>query len=183
NRPQHGGQQGGQRQQGGGNFRRNDRGGQNRGNNRNLPPRDQKEIDEKEIQNKIRETQAKLAGTGGRGKSLKAKYRRDKRQSVADQMNSEELQDNKLQVTEFISVSELATLMDVSFADVISKCMSLGLMVSINQRLDAEVIELVANEFNFDVEFIDMDKQLEMEEEEDVDQEADLKPRSPIVTI
>ena len=70
---------------------------------------------------------------------------------------------NKLQVTEFISVSELANLMDVSFAEVISKCMSLGIMVSINQRLDAEVIELVASEFGFDVEFIDMEKQMEME--------------------
>ena len=68
-------------------------------------------------------------------------------------------EDNKLQVTEFISVSELANLMDVNFADVISKCMSLGIMVSINQRLDAEVIELVASEFGFDVEFIDMEKQ------------------------
>src|SRR5690349_5543963 len=73
--------------------------------------------------------------------------------------------------------------MDVSFAEVISKCMSLGIMVSINQRLDAEVIELVASEFNFDVEFIDMEKQMEMEEEEEVDEEDELKPRSPIVTI
>ena len=92
-------------------------------------------------------------------------------------------EDNKLQVTEFISVSELASLMDVSFAEVISKCMSLGIMVSINQRLDAEVIELVASEFGFDVEFIDMEKQMEMDEEEDDDIEEDLEPRSPIVTI
>jgi translation initiation factor IF-2 len=93
-------------------------------------------------------------------------------------------EDNKLQVTEFISVSELASLMDVSFAEVISKCMSLGIMVSINQRLDAEVIELVASEFGYDVEFIDMEKQMEMEEEEDGgDDEDELQPRSPIVTI
>ena len=72
-------------------------------------------------------------------------------------------------VTEFISVSELANLMDVSFAEVIGKCMSLGIMVSINQRLDAEVIELVASEFGFDVEFIDMEAQAEMEEEEEDD--------------
>jgi translation initiation factor IF-2 len=91
--------------------------------------------------------------------------------------------DNKLQVTEFISVSELANLMDVSFAEVISKCMSLGIMVSINQRLDAEVIELVSSEFGFDVEFIDMEKQLEMEEQEDEDDADELQPRSPIVTI
>jgi translation initiation factor IF-2 len=144
--------------------------------------REVKEIDEKEIQNKIRETQAKLAGSGGRGKSLKAKYRRAKRDELTDGMG-EGLEDNKLQLTEFISVSELANLMDVSFADVISKCMSLGIMVSINQRLDAEVIELVASEFGYEVEFIDMEKQMEMEETEEEDDEESLKPRSPIVTI
>ncbi len=177
----------GQQGQGGGQF---NRGGQNRGGhgqganrpNRPTITREPKEINEKEIQNKIRETQAKLAGTGGRGKSLKAKYRREKRQEHADQ-GADDMQDNKLQVTEFISVSELATLMDVNFAEVISKCMSLGLMVSINQRLDAEVIELVANEFGYDVEFIDMEKQMEMEEEEEEDNEEDLQPRAPIVTI
>jgi len=162
-------------------FRRDDRGG--RGPARERPSREQKEIDEKEIQNKIRETQAKLAGTGGRGKSLKAKYRREKRQEMADMEGAEGVQDNKLSVTEFISVSELANLMDVSFAEVISKCMSLGLMVSINQRLDAEVIELVAGEFGFTVEFIDMEKQVEMEEEEEEDEEEELKSRAPIVTI
>jgi translation initiation factor IF-2 len=100
---------------------------------------------------------------------------------MADALEGTE--DNKLQVTEFISVSELANLMDVSFAEVISKCMSLGIMVSINQRLDAEVIELVASEFGFDVEFIDMEKQMEMDEEEEQDSEEDLESRSPIVTI
>lgn len=183
---QHGAHGGGHGQQGGGGQFR---GGQNRGGHQgsNRPgrptiSREPKEINEKEIQNKIRETQAKLAGTGGRGKSLKAKYRREKRQEHADQ-GADDMQDNKLQVTEFISVSELATLMDVNFAEVISKCMSLGLMVSINQRLDAEVIELVANEFGFDVEFIDMEKQMEMEEEEEEDNVEDLQPRAPIVTI
>src|SRR5450432_2632065 len=144
--------------------------------------REVKEIDKKEIQDKIRETQAKLAGAGGRGKSLKAKYRREKRQESADQ-NPEDMQDNKLQLTEFISVSELANLMDVSYADVIGKCMGLGLMVSINQRLEADVIEVVASEFGFDVEFIDMDKQAEMEEEEEEDDPQEQKPRAPIVTI
>src|SRR5687767_8032744 len=144
--------------------------------------REVKEIDEKEIQEKIRETQAKLAGSGGRGKSLKAKYRKAKREEMAEAMGDTE-DSNKLLVTEFISVSELANLMDVNFADVISKCMGLGIMVSINQRLDAEVIELVAGEFGFDVEFIDMEKQMEMEEVEDEDPEDDLHPRSPIVTI
>ncbi len=145
--------------------------------------REEKLIDEKEIQEKIRETQAKLAGGGGKGKGLKAKIRREKRQELADS-KGEMLDDNKLRVTEFISVSELANLMDVSFAEVISKCMGLGIMVSINQRLDAEVIELVASEFNFDVEFIDMEKQMEMEDDEDdEDEEGELQPRSPIVTI
>ncbi|MFN2457144.1 MAG: translation initiation factor IF-2 [Chitinophagaceae bacterium] len=144
--------------------------------------KDDKLIDEKEIQEKIRETQAKLAGTLGRGKGVKAKYRKAKRDEMAD--SQEGLEENKLQVTEFISVSELANMMDVSFADVISKCMSLGIMVSINQRLDAEVIELVASEFGYTVEFIDMEKQMEMEEEEeDDDNEDELQPRSPIVTI
>src|SRR5665213_1831916 len=101
--------------------------------NRNAPAtrREDKEIDQKEIQDKIKETQAKLAGSGGRGKSLKAKYRKQKREEASE--NPGELTtDNKLQVTEFISVSEFANLMDVSFADVISKCMNLGIMVSIN---------------------------------------------------
>ena len=165
----------------GGQFNRDNRPGV-RGR-RDLRRREDKEIDQKEIQEKIRETQAKLSGGGSRGKGLKARLRREKRQEMAEAMG-ERTDDNKLQVTEFISVSELANLMDVSFADVISKCMSLGIMVSINQRLDAEVIELVASEFGYDVEFIDMEKQMEMEEvtEED-DVEEELQPRSPIVTI
>jgi len=168
---------------GGGGFNRDNRGRTGAGGNRrdNRGRREEKLIDEKEIQEKIRETQAKLAGGGGKGKSLKAKLRREKRQELAEAGDAAE--DNKLQVTEFISVSELANLMDVSFAEVISKCMSLGIMVSINQRLDAEVIELVASEFGFDVEFIDMEKQMEMEEEIEEDDEENLKFRSPIVTI
>ena len=150
---------------------------------RGFVSREAKEIDKKEIQDKIRETQAKLQGAGGRGKSLKAKYRRAKREEMAEHAGGDELQDNKLQLTEFISVSELANLMDVSYAEVIGKCMGLGLMVSINQRLDAEVIELVANEFGYEVEFIDMEKQLEMEEMEEEDDEGELHPRAPIVTI
>ncbi len=153
--------------------------------NRNAPAvnrREEKEIDQKEIQDKIKETQAKLAGSGGRGKSLKAKYRRAKREEAAESVG-EEATDNKLQVTEFISVSEFANLMDVSFADVISKCMSLGIMVSINQRLEADVIELVAGEFNYEVEFIGIDDEGDREEEEEEDNEEDLVQRPPIVTI
>lgn len=153
------------------------------GGRRDIRRREDKEIDQKEIQEKIRETQAKLSGGSRGGKGLKARLRREKRQEMAEAMG-ETTDDNKLQVTEFISVSELANLMDVNFADVISKCMSLGIMVSINQRLDAEVIELVASEFGYDVEFIDMEKQMEMEEvEDDDDGEDELQPRSPIVTI
>ncbi|MBN8720969.1 MAG: translation initiation factor IF-2 [Sediminibacterium magnilacihabitans] len=174
-------------QQGGG-FNRDNRGGPQRGganrNDRNprRTPVEDKEIDQKAIQDKIRETQAKLAGSGGRGKSLKAKYRRAKRDEAAEAMG-EGTEDNKLQVTEFITVSELANLMDVSFAEVIGKCMNLGIMVSINQRLDAEVIELVASEFGFEVEFIGMDDAQEMEEEDEEDDEEDRVTRAPIVTI
>lgn len=179
-----GGQQGG-----GGGFNRgnnaggNNRGGGNRDRKRGGGHVEEKEIDQKAIQEKIRETQAKLAGTGGRGKSLKAKYRRAKRDEAAEAMGNEMADDNKLQVTEFVTVSELANLMDVSFADVIGKCMNLGIMVSINQRLDAEVIELVASEYGFEVEFIGVDETDEFDDEDDEDSEEDLVPRPPIVTI
>lgn len=176
----------------GNNIQRNDR----RGPNTGVPPRpgtgtpasrpvrrEVKEIDAKEIQDKIRETQAKLSGAGGRGKSLKAKYRRAKREELAEQMGTDDMQDNKLQVTEFISVSELANLMDVSYAEVIGKCMSLGMMVSINQRLDAEVIELVASEFGYDVEFMGLEDVDELTDYDDDDDPDDLKNRAPIVTI
>lgn len=167
---------GGQRRGGGG----PNRGGADRkgGNNR----KEEKVIDEKAIQEKLRETQAKLSGGGGRGKSLKAKYRKLKRDEMANQGGEGE-ESNVLQVTEFISAAELASLMNVSPTEVVAKCFSLGLMVSINQRLDAEVIELVAGEFGYTVEFIDMEKQAEMEEEAEADDEADLQPRAPIVTI
>jgi len=139
-----------------------------------------KEIDAKEIQEKIKETQAKLAGQTGRGKSLKAKHRRAKRDEANDAMG-ENQEDNKLQVTEFVTVSELANLMDVSFAEVIGKCMGLGLMVSINQRLDAEVIELVSGEFGFEVDFLGLEEI--DEEEEEIDDADNLVERAPIVTI
>jgi translation initiation factor IF-2 len=165
-------------------------GGQQGGNNRFQRPstgtpvrREEKIIDAKEIQEKLKQTQAKLAGAGGRGKSLKAKYRKAKREEMAEQLGDASGESNKLQVTEFISVSELANLMEVSFADVISKCMSLGIMVSINQRLEADVIELVASEFNFEVEFIGVDDAAELEEEVIEDSPENLQPRAPIVTI
>lgn len=197
--PQGGGQQQGQGGQQGSGFQ--NRGGQQQGGGQRReggsrigPPQragsrpaitrrgEDKVIDAKEIQEKLRETQAKLSGQGGRGKSLKAKYRKLKRDEMADNM-PEGGEDNKLQVTEFISAAELASLMDVSATDVVAKCFSLGMMVSINQRLDAELIELVAGEFGFEVEFIDMEKQAEMEEEDDEDDVDSLQPRAPIVTI
>lgn len=177
---------------GGGNRPPGQHGGGNRpgggrphqgGGGHHAPRREDREIDAKEIQEKIRETQAKLAGGSGRGKSLKAKYRKAKRDEQAEMREGDAEQGNKLQVTEFISVSELANLMDVSFADVISKCMNLGIMVSINQRLEADVIELVASEFNYEVEFIGVEDAADMDEEEEEDDEENQKPRPPIVTI
>lgn len=173
-RPGQGGQQGGRGGQQGG------RGGQQRNQ-----PREVKEIDQKEIQEKIRQTQAKMAGGSGSqkgGRGMKTRRLREKRAGMAE-MEGAEAQDMTLQVTEFISVSELASLMDVSYAEVIGKCMGLGMMVSINQRLDAEVIELVASEFGYNVEFIGVDDADSMDEEEIVDDPEDLKPRPPIVTI
>ncbi len=171
-RPQRGGS-------GGGGRNDNRRGG----GGRNQPQQQPQEIDAKEIQDKIRETQAKLAGGGARSKNLKAKYRRNKREEMAEKRAAEEFDDGSvIQVTEFISVSEFANLLNVSFADIISKCMSLGIMVSINQRLDAEVIELVASEFNKEVSFINLDA--DTTDEEDIqDSEEDLTPRAPVVTI
>jgi len=185
---------GGGGQQGGGGFNRGGGapgGGGNRaggGANRDRTAAtrrgadDNKEIDQKAIQEKIRETQAKLSGTGGRGKSLKAKYRRAKRDEAAEQVGDMS-EDNHLQVTEFVTVSELANLMDVSFADVIGKCMGLGIMVSINQRLDAEVIELVSSEFGFEVEFIGLEDVDDLDDDDDNDDVADQVERAPIVTI
>jgi translation initiation factor IF-2 len=177
NRPGGGGQGQGQGQHGQGRFN----------NNRpsSAPParREDREIDAKEIQEKIKETQAKLSGGAGRGKSLKAKYRKAKRDEIAEARTNVGDGTNKLQVTEFISVSELASLMDVSFADVISKCMNLGIMVSINQRLEADVIELVASEFNYEVEFIGVEDTVELDDDDEDDNEENQKARAPIVTI
>ena len=174
-----------QQRQGAGPFRRDgapgDRRGPTRGpghrGDRRLPDR---EIDQKEIQEKIRQTQAKLAGSTGRGRSLKAKHRREKRHEMSE--TSDVGDSNVLQVTEFVTVSDLANLMSVSFAEIISKCMSLGIMVSINQRLDAEVIELVAGEFGYEVEFMGLEE-VEDEDDEMEDDADELQPRAPIVTI
>lgn len=189
NRPHNngGGRQGGSahpRPQGNNRPGNNNRPGARGGNNR--PPHNEvdKEIDQKRIQEKIKETQAKLAGSAGSRTKTKAKYRREKRQEMAEAQEARENQEDKrLQVTEFITVSELANLMDVSFADVIGKCMGLGIMVSINQRLDAEVIELVTEEFGFEVSFINLDDVEDEVDEDEEDDLEDLKSRNPIVTI
>lgn len=191
NRNQQGGGFGDRNRQGGpGGNRPDNRGvGNNRNNNNrnnrfNNNPAQPQEVDQKAIQDKIRETQAKLSGNTGKGKNLKAKYRKSKREEMAEKRAAAEAEHDGsvLQVTEFISVSELATLLDVPFTDVISKCMSLGIMVSINQRLDAEVIELVASEFDREVEFINLQQDADEEVDED-DGIEDTEDRAPVVTI
>ncbi|MFZ2906879.1 MAG: translation initiation factor IF-2 [Cyclobacteriaceae bacterium] len=147
-------------------------------------PRTQKvEPTEKEIQEQIKATLAKLSG--GHKKGSGSKYRREKRQAVSDAEDEkmlQEQQDSKvLKLTEFISANDLASLMDVSVNDVISTCLSLGMFVSINQRLDAEAITVIADEFGYEVQFISTEEDLEIEEEKDA--EEDLLPRAPIVTI
>lgn len=138
---------------------------------------------EEEVKNQIRETLEKLQGKGGKSKA--AKYRRDKRdthrQKTEDEQRSIEEGSKTLKVTEFVTVGEVATMMDVPITKVIGTCMSLGIMVTMNQRLDAETLTIVADEFGYEVEFITTD----IEENLLVEQDAaeDLKPRAPIVTV
>jgi translation initiation factor IF-2 len=153
---------------------------------RRLPqaPRVQKaEPTEKEIQDQIRATLAKLSGGNKKGSS--AKYRREKRQANSDAQEQQLIQDQEasktLKVTEFISANDLASMMNVSVNDVISTCLSLGMFVSINQRLDAEAITVIADEFGYAIQFTSAEEELDMEE--DIDAEEDLLPRAPIVTI
>jgi translation initiation factor IF-2 len=139
---------------------------------------------EKEIQDKIRATLARLSGGGGK-KRTGAKYRKEKRQAISEAAEEKilrEQQDSKtLRVTEFISANDLASLMNVSVNDVISTCLNLGMFVSINQRLDAEAITVIADEFGYDVQFVSEEAEAEVEEVKDA--EEALKHRAPIVTI
>ncbi|UII28644.1 translation initiation factor IF-2 [Fulvivirga maritima] len=158
----------------------------NNNNNRGRSKRprvEKEEPSDKEIQDKIKATLAKLSGN--KKKSSGSKYRREKRSALAEakeeQMLQEEQESKILKVTEYISANDLASLMDVSVNDVISTCMGLGMFVSINQRLDAESITVIADEFGYNVEFTSSDDDLEIEVEEDADD--DLKDRAPIVTI
>lgn len=174
---------GGNRGGGPGGNRRGGPGGNRRGpqGNRRGNPNEVKEVSKKEIEEKIKATMARISGGG---KKKRQKMRRDNRERLRErqEMREAETQTDKLQLTEFISVSELASLMDVPATDVIMACMSLGVIVSINQRLDAEVIELVAAEFNHEVEFISVEEQ-DDDEVEIIDDPEDLLPRAPIVTV
>ncbi len=178
-----GGQQGGQGQrQDRGNRGQQQGGDRRRGGGRRQKPTE--ELSDKEIQDQIKATLAKLSG-GKAGATNRSKYRKEKRTAQAEAAEEKALQQQedakKLKVTEFISASDLASLMDVSVNDVISTCMSLGMFVSINQRLDAESITIIADEFGYDAEFTTAEDETEVVEE--VDKEEDLEERAPIVTI
>ncbi|MGE4540052.1 MAG: translation initiation factor IF-2, partial [Bacteroidales bacterium] len=145
---------------------------------------EKQELTDEEIQRQIKETLARLTPTG---KSKASKHRRQKRESVshnlAEEMAKQEQEKSTLKVTEFVTANELATMMNVPVTQVISTCMSLGMFVSINQRLDAETLALVAEEFGYKVEFISADVQEALLEAEEVDNPEDLIERAPIVTV
>lgn len=161
------------------NFQKPGQGGKKGGRVEKKP-----ELTEQEIQDQIKETLAKLTGTGGKSKA--SKHRRDKRAAVSEQLEKDlekqEADKKILKVTEFVTASELAKMMDVGVNDIIGACMSLGLFVSINQRLDAETLSIIAEEYGFQVEFVsateDSEALLEIE-----DKEEDLSERPPIVTV
>ncbi len=141
------------------------------------------ELTEEQIQAQVRETLARLSGGGGKSKS--AKHRKAKREAISQQKEQEASQQEEeqklLRVTEFVTVSELSTMMNVPATDIIAACMSLGMVVSINQRLDAETLTIVAEEFGFQVEFTT--EEIDETQLEEPDKEENIKPRSPIVTV
>ncbi|WP_316816886.1 translation initiation factor IF-2 [Pedobacter nyackensis] len=205
---QQGGQhQGGQQAQGGGqpnapkpaptftnrpDFRNNTNNTANRPNFRNNKPGapsggPKEEPTEKEIQDQIKATLARLSGAGKSGKfAQRAKLRRQKRDDVAmsadEAAMEQELQSRVLKVTEFVTANELATMMDEPVTKIIATCMSLGMFVSINQRLDAETLTIVADEFGYEIQFVKPDDESDIVIEEE-DSEEDLLPRAPVVTI
>ena len=142
------------------------------------------EVSDEEVSKQVKDTLARLTAKGAKNKG--AKYRKEKREEVRERMNEaverEEMERKVLKVTEFVTVSELATMMNVSAMEVISACMNLGLMVSINQRLDAEALVVVAEEFGFTTEFVSVEIQEAIGDDE-VDDVEDLLPRPPIVTV
>ena len=141
------------------------------------------EVSDEEVSKQIKDTLARLTAKGAKNKG--AKYRKEKREEIREKINEqmelEQMERSVLKVTEFVTVSELATMMNVSAMEVISACMNLGLMVSINQRLDAEALVVVAEEFGFKTEFVTVEVAEAIDE--DVDQEEDLIARPPIVTV
>ena len=141
------------------------------------------EPSEEEVQKQIKETLEKLQGKSSKGKA--AKYRKDKRdqhkQKSEEEIAAQEQESKILKVTEFVTANEIATMMDVSTTEIISACMTLGMMVTLNQRLDAETLSIVAEEFGYKVEFVTAE--IEEEAEEIEDSPEDLMPRPPIVTV
>ena len=158
----------------------NRRGGKGRGSRAKVV---KEEPSEEEVQKQVRETLEKLQGKSSKGRG--AKNRREKRDRHREQsekeLQAEAAESKTLKVTEFVTVSEVATMMDVGVTQVISACMSLGMMVTMNQRLDAETLSIVAEEFGYDVEFVTADIEESIETVED--DPKDLKPRAPIVTV
>tara|TARA_R110002051_G_scaffold34976_1_gene77423 strand:- start:5 stop:2806 length:2802 start_codon:yes stop_codon:yes gene_type:complete len=177
------GQNTGPRQSGTGPRGKNAPGGPRKGPGQRFSQGPKVEPTEEDVQKQVRETLEKLQGKSKKGKG--AKYRRDKRdqhrQQTEKDLEQQELQSKILKVTEFVTASEVAVMMDVPTTKIISACMSLGIMVTMNQRLDAETLSIVADEFGYEVEFVSAD----IEETIEVVQDApeDLKPRAPIVTV
>lgn len=173
-------------------FRNNTNNTANRPNFRNNKPGapsggPKEEPTEKEIQDQIKATLARLSGAGKSGKfAQRAKLRRQKRDDVAmsadEAAMEQELQSRVLKVTEFVTANELATMMDEPVTKIIATCMSLGMFVSINQRLDAETLTIVADEFGYEIQFVKPDDESDIVIEEE-DSEEDLLPRAPVVTI
>ena len=194
NRQGQGGQGGQNNRPGGQGQNRSGQGGQNnqprpgegrRNKGKNAPkPIVRPEVSDEEVSKQVKDTLARLTAKGSKSKS--AKYRKDKRDAVAERMNEEyereEMERSTLKVTEFVTVSELATMMNVAPTEVIMACMNLGLMVSINQRLDAEALVVVAEEFGYKTEFVSVEIQEAIADESE-DKEEDLVPRPPIVTV
>ena len=180
-------QGGGKKKNKGGNANFSDQpqqgGGKNK-KNKNRQPVKPIEVNEEEVARQVKETLARLTSKTTQNKKG-AKYRKEKRDAVAERMNeemaAEAAQSKTLKLTEFVTVSELATMMNVPVVKVIGTCMSIGIMVSINQRLDAETINIVADEFGFKTEYVSAEVQNAIHEE--ADDENDLLPRAPIVTV
>ena len=178
-------QQGGQGNRSKSNNNNNNHGGGKKNNRNNNNNRSQKplEVDDEAVARQVKETLARLTSKSQNKKG--AKYRKEKRDAVQEKLNAEARAEKKeskvLKLTEFVTVSELATMMNIPVTNVISTLMSVGIMVSINQRLDAETINLVADEFNFKTEYVSAEVQEAVSEE--VDDENDLLSRAPIVTV